>query len=102
MSSSQATQPPAQASLSGRVPTLVLGKLIFFALALAILPIASYFLMVNWWFEGNSTYAGIFAGIVANVIVGAYITVAVLEEDANGPPGQYRVPVARPESKKEI
>jgi hypothetical protein len=80
MSSKQPTSAPTSAS-QGRVPPHVIAKLIFFAFALAFLPIASYFVSVDRIFSGNATYAGALAGVVANVVLIGYVIVAFMEED---------------------
>ena len=47
---------------------------------MAFLPIGSYFLTVNTIFGGNSTYAGITAVVLANVVLIGYILVAYAED----------------------
>jgi vacuolar ATPase assembly integral membrane protein VMA21 len=89
------------ANLPGRFPRAVLLKLIFFAVALAVVPIASYFLSVDRLFSGETAYAGAFAGLVANVIVGAYVVVAILEEDPNAPAAPLASTPAPVEGKKD-
>ena len=46
-------------------------------------PISLYFLTINTVFSGNSTYAGILAAISANVVLFAYIAVAVMEDQGD-------------------
>jgi hypothetical protein len=43
-------------------------------------PISMYFLTVNSIFKGNSSYAGGFAALTANVVLAGYIVVAVMED----------------------
>ncbi|KAF8951593.1 vacuolar ATPase assembly integral membrane protein vma21 [Haplosporangium bisporale] len=43
-------------------------------------PIGTYFLTVDSYFGGNATYAGISAAVVANLVLFAYVGVAVLED----------------------
>jgi hypothetical protein len=43
-------------------------------------PISMYFLTVNSIFSGNSSYAGGFAALTANVVLAGYIIVAVMED----------------------
>lgn len=54
-----------------------------FTLAMAALPIGSYFATVNSVFKGNSTYAGGFAAIMANVVLIAYVVVAMKEDQSD-------------------
>jgi hypothetical protein len=50
---------------------------------MAALPIGSYFATVNSVFRGNSTYAGGFAAVMANVVLIAYIVVAMKEDQSD-------------------
>lgn len=43
---------------------------------MVILPIGSYFITVNTIFRGNSTFAGGFAALIANVVLIGYVIVA--------------------------
>jgi len=45
-----------------------------------VFPIGTYFLSVDNYFNGNATYAGISAAVVANVVLLAYVVAAVLED----------------------
>lgn len=55
-------------------------KLLFFAAALAVLPIASFFLSSKYIWAGNANYAAITAICVANIVLVAYIVLSVLED----------------------
>jgi D-alanyl-lipoteichoic acid acyltransferase DltB (MBOAT superfamily) len=106
MSSSQSekkeeVQPPTlHQFVSTNIGTF--SKLLFFMAALATFPIMTYFGTVDKVFEGerqkkkrvfiskhsfyllgNSTYAGGAAAVVANVVVIAYIVVAIYEDKAS-------------------
>lgn len=50
---------------------------------MAALPIGSYFATVNTVFKGNATYAGGFAAVMANVVLVAYVVVAMKEDQSD-------------------
>ncbi|CAO0802388.1 unnamed protein product [Mucor circinelloides] len=58
----------------------VLVKLMVFTAALFAFPIVTFFATLHSLFDGNTTYAGGAAALMANVIVGLYIVVAMLEK----------------------
>ncbi|CAO3643053.1 unnamed protein product [Mucor fragilis] len=58
----------------------VLVKLMVFTAALFAIPIVTFFTTLHSLFDGNTTYAGGAAALMANVIVGLYIVVAMLEK----------------------
>ncbi|KAF3762355.1 hypothetical protein M406DRAFT_263252 [Cryphonectria parasitica EP155] len=64
------------------VPTDVILKLLGFTLAMIVLPIGSYYATVNTVFKGNSTFAGALAAIMANVVLIAYVVVAMREDQS--------------------
>ncbi|GJE84428.1 VMA21 domain-containing protein [Phanerochaete sordida] len=74
----------------------VLFKLLLFSAALAIAPLSSYFLSLNYVWNGNSTYAAITAIVAANAVLVAYIAVSLQEERK-----AQAQPVAKAESKKD-
>jgi len=45
-------------------------------------PIGTYFLTLNTIFNGNSTFAGATAAIMANVVLVAYVVVAMREDQS--------------------
>jgi hypothetical protein len=85
----------------------VIYKLLAFTIGMIVLPIGSYFLTVNTIFRGmallssarcrhhhvsanhslpgNSSFAGGFAAVMANVVLVAYIIVAMKEENVEQP-----------------
>ncbi|CEL59625.1 Vacuolar ATPase assembly integral membrane protein VMA21 OS=Phaeosphaeria nodorum (strain SN15 / ATCC MYA-4574 / FGSC 10173) GN=VMA21 PE=3 SV=1 [Rhizoctonia solani AG-1 IB] len=73
----------------------VLFKLTGFSLALAVIPLSSYFLSMNYLWGGNSTYAALTAIVSANAVLIAYILLSISDDRASrpGPPK---------ESKKDI
>ncbi|CAE6467411.1 unnamed protein product [Rhizoctonia solani] len=73
----------------------VLFKLSGFSIALAVVPISSYFLSLKYVWGGNSTYAALTAIISANVVLIAYILLSISEDRASQP-------AAPKESKKDI
>ncbi|KAI9842042.1 MAG: vacuolar ATPase assembly integral membrane protein vma21 [Sclerophora amabilis] len=45
-------------------------------------PIGTYYLTLQWLYNGNSTYAGATAAIMANVVLAAYVVVAMQEDQS--------------------
>jgi vacuolar ATPase assembly integral membrane protein VMA21 len=72
------------------VASSVIAKLLIFTLAMVTVPLGAYFLSVRTVFQGNPTFAGGLAALMANVVLMGYIFVAVKddqaerEEDASG------------------
>ncbi|KAF2403804.1 vacuolar ATPase assembly integral membrane protein [Trichodelitschia bisporula] len=64
------------------VPANVIVKLLSFTFAMVTLPIGSYFFTLNSLFNGNSSYAGGFAAMMANVVLIAYVVVAMREDQS--------------------
>ncbi|KAI9806846.1 MAG: vacuolar ATPase assembly integral membrane protein vma21 [Piccolia ochrophora] len=77
-----ARSPPAseKTSIAPAVPTHVIVKLLGFTLAMIAGPIGTYYLTLNVVFKGNSTLAGALAAVMANVVLIAYIIVAMKED----------------------
>ncbi|RDA88000.1 hypothetical protein CP532_3406 [Ophiocordyceps camponoti-leonardi (nom. inval.)] len=75
-------EPEEPSNISPAVPKHVIVKLLAFSFAMIVLPISSYFLSVDTIFKGNSSYAGAFAALLANVVLIAYVVVA-MNEDAS-------------------
>ncbi|ROV97621.1 hypothetical protein VSDG_04628 [Cytospora chrysosperma] len=75
-----------QSNIAPAVPMDVIAKLLAFTFAMIVMPIGSYFATVNTVFKGNSTFAGATAAIMANVVLIAYVIVAMREDqsDENG------------------
>ncbi|KAL2124510.1 hypothetical protein VTJ04DRAFT_875 [Mycothermus thermophilus] len=69
-----------KSDIAPAVPASVIFKLLATTFAMISLPIASYFLTVNRVFNGNSTYAGSLAAIVANAVLISYIFLAMAED----------------------
>ncbi|KAG8722488.1 hypothetical protein FRC08_001544 [Ceratobasidium sp. 394] len=74
----------------------VLFKLTSFSVALAVVPLSSYFLSMKYLWGGNSTYAAITAILSANVVLVLYILLSISEDQASRP-GE-----PKKESKKDI
>jgi len=71
-----------KSNISPAVPPHVIAKLLGFTFAMIVAPIGSYYLTVNTIFSGNSTFAGATAAIMANVVLVAYVVVAMQEDQA--------------------
>ncbi|KAK5663343.1 hypothetical protein OQA88_3771 [Cercophora sp. LCS_1] len=69
-----------KSNISPAVPASVILKLLAFTLAMIVVPIGSYFVTVDNLFQGNSTYAGGLAAIMANAVLIGYIVVAMMED----------------------
>ncbi|QRV72492.1 VMA21 domain-containing protein [Ceratobasidium sp. AG-Ba] len=74
----------------------VLFKLTGFSIALAVVPLSSYFISMKFLWGGNSTYAAITAILSANVVLILYILLSI-SEDQQSRPGE-----PKKESKKDI
>ncbi|KAJ9656921.1 vacuolar ATPase assembly integral membrane protein vma21 [Neophaeococcomyces mojaviensis] len=66
------------------VASNVIRTLLLFTAAMVICPIGSYFVTVNTIFRGNSTFAGGFAALVANVVLIGYVVVAWKDDVEDG------------------
>jgi len=78
--------PPSSLQISDTapaVPAAVIYKLLGFTAAMVVVPIGSYFLLFNTVFRGNATYSGASAAIMANVVLVAYIIVAMREDQSD-------------------
>ncbi|KAI5463047.1 hypothetical protein BGZ63DRAFT_380384 [Mariannaea sp. PMI_226] len=84
-----------KSNISPAVPSDVIFKLIAFTLAMIVIPIGSYFVTVNTVFKGNSSFAGGFAALMANVVLVSYIIVAMREDQSE------QLDKAKVESKKD-
>lgn len=71
-----------KSNITPAVPAHVIYKLLGFTFAMIVAPIGSYFLLLNTLFGGNSTYAGAFAAIMANVVLIGYVIVAFQEDQS--------------------
>ncbi|KAJ0121422.1 hypothetical protein N8I77_004369 [Diaporthe amygdali] len=71
-----------KSNIAPAVPMDVIAKLLAFTFAMIVVPIGSYFLTVNTVFKGNSTFAGATAAIMANVVLIAYVIVAMREDQS--------------------
>ncbi|KAA6415432.1 MAG: vacuolar ATPase assembly integral membrane VMA21 [Lasallia pustulata] len=71
-----------KSDITPAVPAAVIYKLLGFTAAMVAGPIGTYFLTLNWVFRGNSTFAGATAAIMANVVLVAYVVVAMKEDQS--------------------
>ncbi|KAL2261972.1 hypothetical protein VTK26DRAFT_2857 [Humicola hyalothermophila] len=69
-----------KSNITPAVPAAVILKLVAFTVGMIVFPIGSYFLTVDTLFNGNSTYAGALAAVMANVVLIGYIFVAMAED----------------------
>ncbi|KND88631.1 Vacuolar ATPase assembly integral membrane protein VMA21 [Tolypocladium ophioglossoides CBS 100239] len=77
-------QTEEKSNISPAVPKHVIFKLLGFTFAMIVFPIGSYFITVNTVFKGNSSYAGALAALLANVVLIAYVIVAMNEDESEG------------------
>ncbi|KAG9253606.1 VMA21-like domain-containing protein [Emericellopsis atlantica] len=75
--------PEEKSDIAPAVPKDVIYKLLGFTLAMVVLPIGSYFATVNTVFNGNASYAGGLAAVLANVVLIWYIIVAMNEDQSD-------------------
>ncbi|KAI4130460.1 MAG: hypothetical protein LQ347_003370 [Umbilicaria vellea] len=71
-----------KSDITPAVPAAVIYKLLAFTAAMVAGPIGTYFLTLNLVFGGNSTFAGATAAIMANVVLVAYVIVAMKEDQS--------------------
>lgn len=69
-------------NIAPAVPSSVIFKLLGFTFAMVTMPIGTYFLTLNSLYRGNSTFAGATAAIMANVVLIAYVIVAMKEDQS--------------------
>ncbi|KAF9514781.1 hypothetical protein BS47DRAFT_1328708 [Hydnum rufescens UP504] len=62
-----------------------LAKLLAFSIALAVVPISTYFISLWYIFNGNGIFAAISAVTSANLVLVLYIILSVLEDQGNQP-----------------
>ncbi|MCJ1409579.1 vacuolar ATPase assembly integral membrane protein vma21 [Ptychographa xylographoides] len=71
-----------RSNIAPAVPAAVIYKLLGFTLAMIAGPIATYYLTLNTIFRGSSTLAGGTAAVMANVVLIAYVIVAMKEDQS--------------------
>ncbi|KAF2739317.1 hypothetical protein EJ04DRAFT_356849 [Polyplosphaeria fusca] len=69
-------------NIAPAVPASVIWKLLSFTFAMITLPIGTYFFTLNLVFRGNATYSGAMAAVMANVVLIAYVIVAMKEDQS--------------------
>ncbi|OSS49749.1 hypothetical protein B5807_05913 [Epicoccum nigrum] len=65
---------------SPAVPAGVIFKLMSFTFAMITLPIGTYFFTNAYVFNGNATYAGGLAALMANVVLIGYVIMAFMDD----------------------
>ncbi|KAL8762699.1 MAG: hypothetical protein Q9184_001353 [Pyrenodesmia sp. 2 TL-2023] len=73
---------PAASDIAPAVPAAVIVKLLGFTAAMVGGPIGVYFLTVHTIFRGSSTWAGATAALTANLVLIAYVIVAMREDQS--------------------
>ncbi|KAL9587114.1 MAG: hypothetical protein Q9212_000481 [Teloschistes hypoglaucus] len=81
---------PAKSDIAPAVPAAVINKLLGFTAAMVAGPISVYFLTLNTIFRGSSTWAGATAAIMANIVLIAYVIVAMKEDQSDELAAQER------------
>ncbi|KAI9755950.1 MAG: putative ubiquinone biosynthesis monooxygenase [Chaenotheca gracillima] len=78
-----ARSPPAGAKsdISPAVPAFVIYTLLSFTFLMVVGPLSTYYLTLNYVYKGNSSYAGATAALMANIVVFAYVIVAMREDN---------------------
>ncbi|SPO25942.1 related to VMA21 - ATPase assembly integral membrane protein [Ustilago trichophora] len=75
---------PSRVAPRGKDPAQgVYYKLALFSVALFAAPLFAYYFAKDRYFAGNATYAGGLAALVVNLVLGAYVVVAFLEDDSD-------------------
>ncbi|KAL8724007.1 MAG: hypothetical protein Q9166_008185 [cf. Caloplaca sp. 2 TL-2023] len=74
-----------KSNIAPAVPAMVIIKLLGFTAAMVGGPIGVYFLSLNTIFHGNSTWAGTTAAFSANLVLIAYVIVAMKEDQSDKP-----------------
>ncbi|KAL9605818.1 MAG: hypothetical protein Q9179_001004 [Wetmoreana sp. 5 TL-2023] len=69
--------------IAPEVPAAVIVKLLGFTAVMVGGPIGVYFLTLNTIFRGSSTWAGATAAVTANLVVIAYVIVAMKEDQGD-------------------
>ncbi|KAL9614664.1 MAG: hypothetical protein Q9167_000869 [Letrouitia subvulpina] len=80
-----------RSNIAPAVSTSVILKLLGFTAAMIAGPIGVYFLSVNILFHGNATLAGAAAAFTANIVLIAYIIVAMKEDQSEKTAGQETI-----------
>ncbi|KIY67435.1 hypothetical protein CYLTODRAFT_397131 [Cylindrobasidium torrendii FP15055 ss-10] len=58
-------------------------KLVVFSVSLGVLPLSSYFISLNYIWDGNATFAAITAIVAANAVLVSYIVSSVYEDGSS-------------------
>lgn len=74
--------PSEPSNIKPAVDSSVIWKLLSFTFAMVTLPLGSYFFSVAYVFNGNTTFAGALAAIMANVVLIAYVVMAYKDDQA--------------------
>ncbi|KAF1948807.1 hypothetical protein CC80DRAFT_296780 [Byssothecium circinans] len=69
-------------NITPAVPSSVIWTLLYFTFAMVTLPLGSYFFSVRYVFNGNTTYAGALAALMANVVLITYVVLAFKDDQA--------------------
>ncbi|KAK9239242.1 hypothetical protein V1525DRAFT_56750 [Lipomyces kononenkoae] len=80
MSSIASTSQAGQAASASTVPPNVIKALAIFTIAMVTAPLSSFYISLNYIFDGNRQWAGLVAALVANVVVIGYVMFAWNED----------------------
>ncbi|KAF2681828.1 vacuolar ATPase assembly integral membrane protein VMA21 [Lentithecium fluviatile CBS 122367] len=69
-------------NIAPAVPSSVIWTLLSFTFAMFTLPIGTYYFTVKFVFAGNTTFAGGLAALMANVVLIAYVVMAMKDDQA--------------------
>ncbi|KAI9828671.1 MAG: vacuolar ATPase assembly integral membrane protein vma21 [Thelocarpon impressellum] len=72
-----------KSNITPAVPAAVIFKLLAFTAAMVAGPLGTYYLTLNTIFKGNTTFAGGSAAFMANVVLIAYVIVAMREDQSD-------------------
>ncbi|MCJ1333977.1 vacuolar ATPase assembly integral membrane protein vma21 [Thelotrema lepadinum] len=82
-SSSPGQAPSGRSNTAPAVPASVILKLLGFTAAMVVAPLGTYYGTVNTVFRGSTTWAGATAAVMANVVLVAYVIVAMAEDQSD-------------------
>jgi hypothetical protein len=73
---------PGPSNTAPAVPLFVIWRLLSFTFAMITFPIGTYFVTLHNLYGGNATFAGATAAVMANVVLIAYVVMAMKEDQS--------------------